>query len=141
MASGLETEARSGRALTSICKNAYGRAAPYNTDLWIAFCQRLTAGSREQAQLYVRLDGSGLQFLASANRPHGTRRSRLFPAITYCTSRLCGSWRTAVPSPNVSLARPSLPQTLHPGHSIRFPDWSQGRSFDVAAACRRLILC
>jgi MoxR-like ATPase len=56
----LDTEARSGRALTSICKNAYGRARPYNTTLWIAFCR---AGERRAgAQLFVRLDALGLRY-------------------------------------------------------------------------------
>src|SRR5262249_50879623 len=58
----LDTEARSGRALTSVCKNAYGRTLPYNTALWIAFCRRNESGQRGAAQLFVRLDASGLRF-------------------------------------------------------------------------------
>jgi hypothetical protein len=75
----LDTEARSGRALTSICKNAYGRTLPYNTALWITFCRREPphptlsptlggegrvrgAGPRNDAQLFVRLDAEGLRF-------------------------------------------------------------------------------
>ncbi|HVS39923.1 MAG TPA: DUF2461 family protein [Gemmataceae bacterium] len=57
----LEAEARSGRALTSICKNDYGRSRPYNTSLWIAFCRSGTAGRRD-AQLFVRLDANGLRY-------------------------------------------------------------------------------
>src|SRR5207245_1131664 len=55
----LVTEARTGRALTSICRNAYGRGDPYNTELWIAFARRAASGSREDAQLFVRLDARG----------------------------------------------------------------------------------
>jgi MoxR-like ATPase len=58
----LETEARSGRALTSICKNAFGRSQPYNTSLWIAFYRAKRADGRNDAQLFVRLDASGLRF-------------------------------------------------------------------------------
>ncbi len=55
----IDVEARSGRALTSICKNDYGRSRPYNTSMWIAFCRR---GGRRDAQLFVRLDATGLRF-------------------------------------------------------------------------------
>ena len=68
----LEAEARSGRALTSICKNDYGRSRPYNTALWIAFCRphpalpqrrgRVGRGNRRGAQLFVRLDAAGLRY-------------------------------------------------------------------------------
>jgi MoxR-like ATPase len=58
----LDTEPRSGRALTSICKNAYGRSEPYNTALWIAFCRRNERGGREDVQFFVRLDGDGLRY-------------------------------------------------------------------------------
>jgi hypothetical protein len=57
----LDTQPRSGRALTSICKNAYGRTGPYNTALWIAFCRRSERG-REDVQFFVRLDGDGLRY-------------------------------------------------------------------------------
>ncbi|HEY7328123.1 MAG TPA: DUF2461 family protein [Gemmataceae bacterium] len=58
----LNTEPRSGRALTSICKNTYGRTQPYNTSLWIAFCRPTENGRREDAQFFVRLDGDGLSY-------------------------------------------------------------------------------
>jgi uncharacterized protein (DUF2461 family) len=58
----LETRPRPGRALTSICKNAYGRTQPYNTALWIAFCRRTETGRREDAQFFVRLDDEGLRY-------------------------------------------------------------------------------
>lgn len=51
---------RPGRALTSICKNSYGRSAPYNTTLWIAFCQQAPGGGREEVQLFVCLEAGGL---------------------------------------------------------------------------------
>ena len=58
----IDTEPRSGRALTSICKNAYGRTQPYNSALWIAFCRRTERGRREDVQFFVRLDGDGLRY-------------------------------------------------------------------------------
>jgi hypothetical protein len=58
----LDAEARRGRALTGICKNAYGRGGPYNTELWIAFCRRAAGGPRDGVQFFVRLDAGGLRY-------------------------------------------------------------------------------
>jgi hypothetical protein len=74
----LDTTARNGRALTSICKNAYGKTQPYNTTLWIAFYQAGPlsdpaafpsaarsgrGGARDaQPQFFVRLDAEGVRF-------------------------------------------------------------------------------
>jgi hypothetical protein len=70
----LDTEPRNGRALTSICKNDYGRSTPYNTAMWITFAPR---GQRQTGpQLFVRLDGAGLRYglrLGRAAREAGDR--------------------------------------------------------------------
>jgi MoxR-like ATPase len=70
----VETAARSGHALTSVCKNDYGRSRPYNTALWIAFCQRpspqplspegrgIVRGKRDDVQFFVRLAVDGLSY-------------------------------------------------------------------------------
>ena len=65
----IDAEARSGRALTSICKNDYGRSRPYNTSLWIAFCRRGAAA--RDAQLFVRLDAAGLRYGFRVGRKAG----------------------------------------------------------------------
>ncbi len=57
----LETAARNGRALTSICKNDYGKSVPYQTALWVTFCRR-PGGKRNDAQFFVRLDQAGLSY-------------------------------------------------------------------------------
>jgi MoxR-like ATPase len=75
----LETIPRSGRALTSICKNDYGRSVPYHTALWITFCRRGQAGKRDDVQLYVRLDAAGLSYglrLGPSAREAGRRFRR-----------------------------------------------------------------
>ncbi len=56
----LETAARAGRALTSVCKNDYGRSVPYNTAQWITFYRRDRGSKRDDAQFFVRLDASGV---------------------------------------------------------------------------------
>jgi hypothetical protein len=58
----VEAAARSGRALTSVCKNDYGRSQPYNAALWIAFCRRSDGNRRDDVQLFVRLGGGGLSY-------------------------------------------------------------------------------
>jgi hypothetical protein len=57
----LDVTPRSGRALTSVCKNDYGRSVPYNTALWIVFSSREGSG-RAGMQFFVRLDSAGLRF-------------------------------------------------------------------------------
>jgi MoxR-like ATPase/uncharacterized protein (DUF2461 family) len=56
----LDTEPRSGRALTSICRNGYGRGLPYYSALWIAFGQK--GRRRASPQLFVRLAPEGLRY-------------------------------------------------------------------------------
>jgi hypothetical protein len=58
----LETAARSGRALTSVCKNNYGRSVPYNTAQWITFYRHGRGGKRADVQFFVRLDAAGVQY-------------------------------------------------------------------------------
>jgi 5-methylcytosine-specific restriction enzyme B len=58
----LDVEARSGHALTSICRNAFGRGGPYNTALWITFCRRGDGGQRTDAQLFFRVGVEGVRF-------------------------------------------------------------------------------
>lgn len=57
----LETTPRSGRALTSICKNDYGRSVPYHSALWITFHRR-GHGRRDDVQFFVRLSASGVSY-------------------------------------------------------------------------------
>jgi hypothetical protein len=58
----LETSARTGKCLSSIAKNNYGRSAPYQTALWTAF-HRPELGSKQfDAQLFVRVESNGISF-------------------------------------------------------------------------------
>jgi uncharacterized protein (DUF2461 family) len=90
----LDTQALPGRALTSICRNAYGRGGPYNTTLWIAFARHPCGGRREDVQFFVRLDAAGLGYGLRLGRKareaaHRFRRnvatSQLMPG--HCTRR------------------------------------------------------
>jgi hypothetical protein len=56
----LETDARTGRALSSVVRNDHGKSVPYETALWITFYRRSVGGKRDDVQLFVRLDPSGV---------------------------------------------------------------------------------
>src|SRR5262249_15875210 len=58
----LETAARNGRALSSICKNDYGRSTQYKNVLWIAFYRRDPAVKRADAQPFVQLGPAGISY-------------------------------------------------------------------------------
>lgn len=58
----LETEARNGRALTSVVKNDYGRTQPYNDTLWITFHPRGPRGRGAEPQFFIRLDANGVSY-------------------------------------------------------------------------------
>ena len=59
---GLETAARPGKALTSICRNDFGRGETYLPEMSVAFYRRAAGPKRLDAQLFVTLDAAGLLF-------------------------------------------------------------------------------
>ncbi len=58
----LEAEAKPGRALTSICKNDFGRSGPYQTVQWITFYRQSQANRRADAQFFVRVAAEGVRY-------------------------------------------------------------------------------
>ena len=58
----LECDARAGRALTSICKNDFGRGGPYQPVQWVTFYRRSQASKRADAQFFVRVAADGVTF-------------------------------------------------------------------------------
>lgn len=58
----MECDARSGRAVTSICKNDFGRGGPYQTVQWITFYRKAQATKRADAQFFVRVAGDGVSY-------------------------------------------------------------------------------
>ena len=68
----VDTQRRAGHALTSICKNVFGKSSPYTSTLWITFCP----DGRASAQLFVRLSPDGLRWglrLGKSAREHRAR--------------------------------------------------------------------
>lgn len=129
----IDTEPRSGRALTSICKNAYGRTQPYNTALWIAFCRRTESGRREDVQFFVRLDGDGLRYglrlgrKARALLPRFRQQVRRHAELLFRALRDRGALHDC---------RFAAADTNEPDRPIAVPedlrDWSEGRSFEIS---------
>jgi 5-methylcytosine-specific restriction enzyme B len=58
----LETQPRSGRALSRVVKNDYGRSVPYHDSLWITFYRPDRGGKRDDVQLFVRLAADGVSY-------------------------------------------------------------------------------
>lgn len=73
----LETEAKAGRALSSVVRNDHGRSVPYESALWITFYRRARGGKRDDVQLFVRLDARGVAAGLSLGR-RAREAGRLF---------------------------------------------------------------
>ncbi|HEX4614087.1 MAG TPA: AAA family ATPase [Urbifossiella sp.] len=58
----LEADARPGRALTSICKNDFGRGGPYQPVQWVTFYRKDRGTRRADAQFFVRVAADGVGF-------------------------------------------------------------------------------
>jgi hypothetical protein len=58
----LECDARTGRAVTSICKNDFGRSGPYQPVQWITFYRKAQSTRRADAQLFVRVAPDGVRY-------------------------------------------------------------------------------
>lgn len=58
----LECDPRPGRALTSICKNDFGRSEPYQPVQWVTYYRRSQATKRADAQFFIRVAGDGVRY-------------------------------------------------------------------------------
>jgi uncharacterized protein (DUF2461 family) len=58
----VECDPRPGKALTSICKNDFGRSTPYQPTLWLTYYPRSDGSRQQAAQLFVRADADGLRY-------------------------------------------------------------------------------
>lgn len=125
----LDTVARTGRALTSICRNSYGQGDPYVTALWIAFCR---LGTRADAQFFVRLDAAGVRYglrigpkarAAAATFRHNVQRhaDALWQALQRTGALADSLFGQAEDGARYSLAGPEA-----------LWDWGRGRSFEIA---------
>lgn len=129
----LDTEPRSGRALTSICKNAYGRTLPYNTALWIAFCRRTDSGRREDVQFFVRLDGEGLRYGLRLGRKARALLPRFCQQVRRNAELLFRALRDRGALAECRFGAADyceMERALTTADDLRV--WSEGRSFEVS---------
>jgi 5-methylcytosine-specific restriction enzyme B len=130
----LDTAPRNGRALTSICRNAYGRGEPYNTVLWIAFCSRTPAG-RDGAQFFVRLDASGLRYGLRLSR---TKREAMRRFRRHVDEHAETLFETLLDNGALQASRFTVADQPDAASEIRSADdlrlWSMNRSLEVAHA-------
>jgi 5-methylcytosine-specific restriction protein B len=143
----LDIEPRSGRALTSICKNAYGRTLPYNTALWIAFCRRTPSpyplpqsggegrvrGRREDVQFFVRVDGDGLRYGLRLGRKARDPLRRFREQIRRHAEMV---FRALHDRGALNDCRFATADGSESEHAIASADdlrrWSEGRSFEIS---------
>jgi 5-methylcytosine-specific restriction enzyme B len=137
----LETLARPGKCLSSICKNSYGRAAPYETALWFAFYRPEQGSMRSDAQLFVRVEADGVSFglhippqakvvLAQFRKNFEQHVERLFDQLSQS-----GLLENCLP-------RPGKRESLHsafrisnspfPRNPLELSGWAMGRSITIA---------
>ncbi|MGH7172525.1 MAG: DUF2461 family protein [Gemmataceae bacterium] len=129
----IDTQPRSGRALTSICKNAYGRTQPYNSALWVAFCRRTENGGREDVQFFVRVDGDGLRYGLRVGRKARTLIPRFRQQVRQHAELLFRALRDrgALHDCRFGPADTSEPErALTAADDLRV--WSEGRSFEIS---------
>ena len=130
-----DTAARNGRALTSICRNAFGRGQIYQTTLWIVFGTRSPEGRRAGAQFFVRLDAAGVRFgLRVGRRARATLQQLrsnvdrhgdlLFRALTRSGALTACRFGDAESGPPV--------RTLLTDKDVRV--WAAGRSLEASCA-------
>ena len=91
----IDTQPRSGRALTSICKNAYGRTQPYNTRLVDRFLPSHRARP-PRGRAVLRACGRRRFALRSAFGPQGARRSSRISASRCASMPSCCSAPCAI---------------------------------------------
>jgi MoxR-like ATPase/uncharacterized protein (DUF2461 family) len=58
----LVCDPRVGRAITSICKNDFGRGDPYQTVQWVTFYRGNQSTKRADAQFFIRITATGIRF-------------------------------------------------------------------------------
>lgn len=58
----LECDARPGRALTSICKNDFGRGEPYQPVQWVTFYRKRQSSRRADAQFFIRVAADSVKY-------------------------------------------------------------------------------
>jgi uncharacterized protein (DUF2461 family) len=128
----LDTAPRNGRALTSICRNGYGRGEPYNTRLWVVFCAR-NDGRRDGAQFFVRLDATGLSYGVRLGRGSRDRLRRFRRQLDMHADTLFAHLRDNGALAACRFALADSPENVHDiagGCDLR--QWAANRSLEVA---------
>ncbi len=130
----IDTVARPGHALTSICRNAYGRGGPYSTTLWITF--RPPGPRHQQAQLFVRLDATGVRFGLRLGKEARAALARLRTNLTRH-----GRWIFAILESRGALTGSTWGQADRPGSEPpatheAILTWAKGKSCEVGWTLR-----
>lgn len=131
----METTARTGRALTSICRNVYGRSAPYASTVWITYYP--LGGARSGPQLFVRVAPEGVRYGLRLGTAARQARCRLRDAIDRHGEPL---YRLLVERGATTRCRfgpadqPAAAQALDGAAALAA--WASGRTLEAACARR-----
>ncbi len=129
----LDTRPRSGRALTSICKNAFGRSLPYNTALWITFCR--AGQGRAGAQLFVRLAADGLRWGLRLGRACRADRAGLRRGVEQHAEQLFSTLRDNGALAGCRFGLADVPESLKTlSDPADLVAWARGRTQEVSCA-------
>lgn len=131
----LDTEARSGHALTSVCKNAFGRGGPYNSALWITFSNRGSGGPHGNAQLFVRLSAEGIRFGLRLGKGARAAAMRLRRNVDEHADLLFRVLRDSGTLGECRFGPADLPEAaMEVGSAAALRSWSAGRSCEASRA-------
>ncbi|MBY0230493.1 MAG: DUF2461 domain-containing protein, partial [Gemmataceae bacterium] len=126
----LDTSATPGHALTSIVKNSFGRGGPYSSALWITFCRT----GRKGAQLFVRLDPSGVRFGLRVG-PRCPDLARLRAALSTHAEETWRLLQARGADAHCHFGQADRPATLKPlSSSHDMLEWASLRGVEASAA-------
>lgn len=131
----LETRARSGRALSSIVKNDYGRSVPYHEALWITFYRRDRGGKRHDVQLFVRLSPEGVGYGIRLGREARAAGRQFRQAVREHAELLFEALTAGGAFADCRFGHAEdLSEALVPAGPAELRDWADGKSL-VAGRC------
>jgi hypothetical protein len=128
----LRTDARNGLALTSVVKNDYGRSRPYNTTLWVTFCQRDQAGKRHALQFFVRLDAAGVSYGLSLGASTRSARQQLRQRLLAHAEALYQALSERGAFEACRLHSAAEPGGTCPNQAADFRHWLSGKELSMA---------
>ena len=130
----IDTRRKAGHALTSVCKNVFGKSSPYTSTLWITFCPEGSA--RASAQLFVRLSPEGLRWGMRLGKSAREHRARLLANLRAHGPAV---WKMLRANGAAEGCRYGPAHDPAPTHELSSAEdlvaWAEGRTLEISAGC------